>query len=341
MYKENKRRRCDKPHTALDNVDDDNESRSEPETASYWSSSSGFLISDDIMGNGNDFDYCAMCMKTGNPMRFISTSERMTILCDHRLYLSPTARRCTTICCETPCQRPQERSRLAAHEVQRLINDLIIELSHAKQTPLVSENDPNFIDDDYIAWTGWTMEQLKSMASLIAPQMRNSKHRSPFEAVCLFWIKLKTNLSFRQIGTIFKIDTQETSIRRRVEDTFHAVLDRLNEILVPKHLGLTHLSRSEALNHHTAYSRAFFGDQLSVIWDGTYIYCNKSSDHALQRSNYSGQKSRHLIKMMSLVLPDGYVLDLLGPFYGKDNDASISKVILLHWLDFLSESFFS
>ena len=24
--------------------------------------------------------------------------------------------------------------------------------------------------------------------------------------------------------------------------------------------------------------------------------------------------------MMSLVLPDGYVLDLLGPFYGKDND---------------------
>jgi hypothetical protein len=104
------------------------------------------------------------------------------------------------------------------------------------------------------------------------------------------------------------------SIRRRVEDTSYVVLDHLNEILIPKHLGLTHLSRLEALNHHTAYSQAFFGDYLSVIWDGTYIYCNKSNDHALQRSKYSGQKSRHLIKMISLVLPDGYVLDLLGPF---------------------------
>ncbi|CAF2268807.1 unnamed protein product [Rotaria magnacalcarata] len=32
--------------------------------------------------------------------------------------------------------------------------------------------------------------------------------------------------------------------------------------------------------------------------------------------------------MMSLVLHDGYVLDLIGPFYGKHNDAAISKAIL-------------
>ena len=292
------------------------------------------------MGSGNDVDYCAMCMKTGNAMRPLSISERMTLLCDHRLYVSPTARRCITNCCEKPCQRPQEPTRLAFHQVQHLISDLILELSSVKRTSFLSEDDRNLTDDDYLSWTGWTLEQLKSMALLIAPQMRSSKHRSPFEAVCLFWTKLKTNLSFRQIGTLFKIDTQEASIRRRVEDTFHTVLDNLNEILVPKYLGLTHLSRSEALSHHTAYSQAFFGDQLSLTWDGTYIYCNKSNDHALQRSSHSGQKSRNLIKMMSLVLPDGYVLDLLGPFYGKDNDASISKVILLRYWVCLSESRF-
>ena len=169
------------------------------------------------------------------------------------------------------------------------------------------------------------------MALLIALRMRSSKYRLPFETVCLFWMKLKTKLSFRQIGTLYKIDIQEENIRRRVEDTFHAVLDTINEILVPKHLRLTHLSRLEVLNYHTAYSRAFFGDHLSLIWDRTRIYCNKSNDHVLQRSSYSGQKSRHLIKMMSLVLPDSYVLDLLAPFYGKDNDASISKVILLRY----------
>ncbi|CAF1468825.1 unnamed protein product [Didymodactylos carnosus] len=32
--------------------------------------------------------------------------------------------------------------------------------------------------------------------------------------------------------------------------------------------------------------------------------------------------------MMSLVLRDGYVLDSIGPFYGKNDDASIWKAIL-------------
>ena len=105
MYKKNKRRRRDKPHTTLDNVNDDNETRSEQETAHYLSSFSDFLISDNMMGSGNDFDYCAMCMKTGSAMRPLSISERMTLLCDHRLYVSSTAWRCITICCEKPCQR--------------------------------------------------------------------------------------------------------------------------------------------------------------------------------------------------------------------------------------------
>ena len=90
---------------------------------------------------------------------------------------------------------------------------------------------------------------------------------------------------------------------------------------------MTRFSRTQALDHHTAYSRAFFGNQLSVIWDGTSIYCNKSNDHRLQRLTYSGQKSRRLIKMMSLFLPNGYILEFICPFYGKDNDASVSKAI--------------
>ena len=103
----------------------------------------------------------------------------------------------------------------------------------------------------------WTLDQLKSMALLIAPRLRTSKHCSPFEAVCPFWTKLKTNLSFRQIGTFFKIDTQEVSICRPVEDTFHAVLVNLKEIVVLKYLRLSHLSRLEALNHHTAFREHF------------------------------------------------------------------------------------
>ncbi|CAM4847137.1 unnamed protein product, partial [Rotaria magnacalcarata] len=180
----------------------------------------------------------------------------------------------------------------------------------------------------YPAWTGWTLTQLKDMCSLINLHMRTSKHRLPFEAVCMYWIKLKTNLSFRQIGTLFKIQTKEENIRKRVENIFHTVSRYLYDAIVPSHLGFHHLSRADALTHHTAYTETFFGHSLALIWDGTYIYCNKSEDHKFQKETYSGQKCRHLVKFMSIVFPDGYVFDLIGPFNGKENDAKISKAIL-------------
>ena len=31
---------------------------------------------------------------------------------------------------------------------------------------------------------------------------------------------------------------------------------------------------------------------------------------------------------MSIVLPDGYVLDTIGPFYGNENDAKITEILI-------------
>ena len=87
-----------------------------------------------------------------------------------------------------------------------------MELSRAKHTPLLAEDDSVYNDDDYTAWTGWTLDQLKSMTSFVAPRMRYSRYRSPFEAVCLFWTA-ENEFVVSQIGTLFKIDTQENSIR--------------------------------------------------------------------------------------------------------------------------------
>ncbi|CAF1566373.1 unnamed protein product [Didymodactylos carnosus] len=102
----------------------------------------------------------------------------------------------------------------------------------------------------------------------------------------------------------------------------------LSEKLVPYFLGVHHLTRDEAIDHNTAYSTVFFGQTVPIIWDGTYFYINKSSDHSFQRASYSGQKHRHLLKFMSMCLPDGYCLDIRGPFYGNKNDASISDYIV-------------
>ena len=189
MYKENKRRRHDESHHMLECVVD---GTNKPEAVDHLPPISNFFTLNEFIGDGNDVDYCIMYMKKGNPTRVLSTNERMSLLCNHHLYSSPGARRCITICCEIPCQHTHESSRLSSNQVQRLINDLVMELSHAKNASLLSDDDTALNDDDYTAWTGWTLDQLKSMTSLIAPRIRYSKYRSPFEAVCLFWTKLKT-----------------------------------------------------------------------------------------------------------------------------------------------------
>ncbi|CAF0973702.1 unnamed protein product [Didymodactylos carnosus] len=159
-------------------------------------------------------------------------------------------------------------------------------------------NDPRFSEEDYISWTGWTKEQLIDMAEIIEPVMNESKHRSVFNAICIFWIKMKTNLSFRQIGTLFRVDCPDQDIRKRVSDSFHSVAAAFEKVIVPQHLGIEHLTREMALSHQTAYTKAFYGDNICLIWDGIYFYFDKSDDHELQRHMYSGQKKYHLLKFM-------------------------------------------
>ena len=102
----------------------------------------------------------------------------------------------------------------------------------------------------------------------------------------------------------------------------------LSQHFVPKNFGVNYLSRNQARKHKTSFTLEFFGDNVSVIWDGTYIYTVKSSAHSTNRATYSGQKHRHLLKFMSVVLPDGYVLDTIGSFRGNMNDTSIIQHVL-------------
>ena len=50
----------------------------------------------------------------------------------------------------------------------------------------------------------------------------------------------------------------------------------------------------------------------------------------VQVINYSehhipAKKNRNLVKCMSIVLPDEYVFDTIGPFVGNENEARITK----------------
>ena len=53
------------------------------------------------------------------------------------------------------------------------------------------------------AWTGWEKDQFHCMLQEVIPYLRSSTNRNPIDALAIFWIKLKTNVSFWQTGSLF------------------------------------------------------------------------------------------------------------------------------------------
>ena len=69
-------------------------------------------------------------------------------------------------------------------------------------------------------------------------------------------------------------------------------------------------------------------DQFCIIGDGTYCYCEKSTNNSVQKLCFSVQKSRHLVKPFVICTANGFIIDVYGPFPAAANDASILKHIL-------------
>ena len=66
-----------------------------------------------------------------------------------------------------------------------------------------------------------------------------------------------------------------------------------------KILGSHTLTRNEWIEHNSNISKSLFDlneNQLSVVADGTYIYCEKSKNKKLQKELYSMHKYRNLVK---------------------------------------------
>ena len=210
----------------------------------------------------------------------------------------------------------------ASNQLPLLTIVLLVSHSVSEHDPLPRLDFTRLTDKDCKAWTGWTLEELIDIHDVCAPRLSALSSVSTESALVLFRAKVKTNISWPQLSTLCGVP------KPTVSRLFHSVLEALSKTVVPKYLGAGHMTRSEAATHNTTFTKCFYGDKVTLILDGTYIYIPKSSDHKLQRASYSGQKKRNLVKFMSIVLPDGYVLDTIGPFFGNENDAKITEAII-------------
>eukprot|EP00732_Lithocolla_globosa_P001799 Lithocolla_globosa_v1_NODE_994_length_2971_cov_9.882030.p1 type:complete len:392 gc:universal NODE_994_length_2971_cov_9.882030:479-1654(+) len=119
---------------------------------------------------------------------------------------------------------------LSEENAQKLVNDLInLTKKFRKMNYLNFEVDGALSDDDYQLWTGWTKEQFDEMAKQLNG-VNKSHIRTKREALAMFWIKLKTDLSYSQISSLFKIHNPKSDGRIIVSRSVESVADSMDKV---------------------------------------------------------------------------------------------------------------
>jgi hypothetical protein len=93
---------------------------------------------------------------------------------------------------------------------------------------------------------------------------------------------MKTGLDTRTIAAVFELNDHYEVSRYSEQVRVALITD-----LVPQNLGSNALLRDEWLEHNSVVAKELFLDkdnQLILIADGTYCYCQKSSNNEFQRS---------------------------------------------------------
>lgn len=212
-----------------------------------------------------------------------------------------------------------EKSELKSSEIEKIIYDL---RDRATSNSLFHKfSSVNTLPSNMCKCiTGLEVAEFKELIESL-DTMRNSTERSVTQAVAVYLYWLRTGLSQERIAIYLGIQHQ-SDISRYLQQ----VRDALSDKFVAKNLGAKHLKREEWLNHRSVIAKNLFdlgNDQLALIADGTYCYCQKSSNNNFQRKTYSEQKKRHLVKPMVICTTDGYIVDIFGPFEACLNDARI------------------
>lgn len=173
-------------------------------------------------------------------------------------------------------------------------------------------------------WTGRNGEQFDAILDQV-PSL-SERCKEPRTALGIYLTKLRTGDSDERLATLFNVS------RRKLERLLAIVRECLANEYVILHLGLDHINRNEVLERNLTIPKALFGneenDKVILIYDGTYIYINKSSNFLFQRQSYSLHKFQNLLKPFLIVCTDGYILDVLGPYAATKTDANIMSDIM-------------
>jgi hypothetical protein len=87
---------------------------------------------------------------------------------------------------------------------------------------------------------------------------------------------------------------------------------------VELNIGVGLITRETIQKNTSDLSKALFKPEdasIITVWDGTYVYIQKSANYSFQKQTYSMHKHRSLLKMMMIVTTNGKFLIFLGHIF--------------------------
>lgn len=273
---------------------------------------------------------CCLCKRPGPKLVVVPVDVRHRLFISHEVIIPAGSR-----CCQNHLQRNIEDVNLTSttttlnrYLITQLIRFLRSEVLRSERVRLNFESQSHLQDKDYIDLLGISKAAFEDMLKYVEARVKPTPSRTVRTSLAIFLMKLRGGDSNRILSTLFNIS--KSGIRRSIKSIRSALIEGT---FVSENLGFQHVTREQIIHQHTRpLAQTLFGDttrpQVILVLDGTYIYINKSANFKFQRQSFSFHKGRPLVKPMVIVSTTGYFISIIGPYFAKDNDASILNHIM-------------
>lgn len=252
-------------------------------------------------------------------LRVMPKKNRIEILKRHKLFISKKA-----VFCRDHLEVVGNSCRALAIDVfsQAQINEMrnLLKVKVSNPPPQV----PEFKLSDYdIGISADNFYFLLNELKLLRSELKNEGKCKI--ALAMYLVRLRTGDFLYRIQKQFNI-SYETQKKYLTLARKSLMLD-----FAPLHLGLSssRITRAKLIENSTEMANILFNptNQVILIADASYIYYEKSSNYEIQRDTYNDQKKRNFVKPMVLTTPNGYYIDIFGPYRATTNDATILRHI--------------
>lgn len=192
------------------------------------------------------------------------------------------------------------------------------------------EDENDFTEDNFQAMSPITKAQFLDLFSFCDPVPVGGNNGTlryvSKKDLLTFLCKMRQGLSDEILKVIF-----DYSSRQAVSSIITLVRQSLMQRFVPQNIGFGAIPRNDYIaNHVTPFANELYNPQPEipraiVCNDCTYLDIERSSCFQVLRQSYCIHKGKHLIKPSMFVAPDGFILNILGPYFSntQNNDANI------------------